>query len=87
MSEDWLLTVADLAETLGCSLDQVETLIAEEKLAVVPGPIRRVAHTELRRFVTSMQNGALALGITPLPVPSLLASQPVRIRHEDESAG
>jgi excisionase family DNA binding protein len=87
MSEEWLLTIADVAETLGCSLDQVETLIAEEKLAVAPGPIRRVAHTELREFVTSMQSGALALGVTPLPVQSLLASQPVRIRHEDETAG
>ena len=86
MSEEWLLTVADVAEALGCTLDHVEALIANAQLAATSAPVRRITHTELRRFVTSMQSTALALGVSPLPVSSLLASQPIRVRDEHESA-
>jgi hypothetical protein len=86
MTDDWLLSLSDVAESLGCSHDDVATLIARGELAVTPGPHRRVAHSELRRFVAHMQSSALALGIYPLAVPSLVASQPIRVGDEDQTA-
>lgn len=83
MTNDWLLTLSDVAESLGCSHDHVVTLIAEGQLAVAPGTARRVGHAELRRFVAHMQSRALALGVTPLAVPSLMASQPIPVGHQD----
>jgi hypothetical protein len=86
MNADWLLTVSDVAESLGCSHDDVAALIAGGELEVAPGAPRRVAHSELRRFVAHMQSSALALGVSPLSVPSLVASQPIRVDHEDHTA-
>ena len=87
MTEDWLLSLPDVAESLGCSLDDVVALIVSAELAVAPGPTRRVAHSELRRYVAHMQSSALALGVLPLSSPSLVASQPIRIRDENQAAG
>jgi hypothetical protein len=84
---DWLLSLPDVAESLGCSHDDVATLIARGELEVAPGTARRVAHSELRRFVGQMQSSALALGVSPLPVPSLMASQPIGVGDEDQTAG
>jgi excisionase family DNA binding protein len=85
MIEEWLLTMADVAESLGCSIQFVEKLVADGKLSIAPGHVSRIAHSELRKFVTSMQSEALALGVSPLPVTSLLASQPIHVDHEDET--
>jgi hypothetical protein len=86
MVNDWLLSLPDVAESLGCSHDDVVALIAGAELAVAPGTIRRVAHSELRRYVAHMQSSALALGVSPLSVPSLVASQPIRVGDEDQAA-
>jgi hypothetical protein len=86
MTDEWLLSLPDVAESLGCSHDDVAALIAGAKLAVAPGTALRVAHSELRRFVAHMQSSALALGVSPLSVPSLVASQPIRVGDEDQAA-
>ena len=86
MNDDWLLSFPDVAESLGCSLDDVATLIARRDLEVVPGTTNRVTHSELRRFVAHMQSSALALGVAPLSVPSLLASQPIPFVEQDHTA-
>lgn len=86
MTDDWLLTLPDVAEALDCSHDDVRALIANAQLAVIPGASRRVAHSELRRFVAHMQSSALALGVSPLAVPSLVASQPVGVGDENQTA-
>lgn len=82
---DWLLSLPDVAESLGCTHDDVATLIARGDLGVAPGTTRRVAHSELRRFVAHMQSSALTLGVYPLSVPSLIASQPIGVGDEDHT--
>lgn len=86
MNDDWLLSLADVAESLGCSHDRVVELIASAELEIADGTTRRVAHSELRRFVAHMQSRALALGVSPFSVPSLVASQPIHVRDEDQTA-
>lgn len=86
MTDDWFLTLTDVAESLGCTHDHVVGLITNAELVTAAGAPRRVAHSELRRYVAHMQSSALALGVTPLTVPSLMASQPIRVRHEDDTA-
>lgn len=85
MAEEWLLTVTDVADALGCRHDDVLALIAREELALVPGRTRRISHSELRSFVLRMQTDSLALGRNPLGTPSLLASQPVGIFDDDNA--
>jgi len=82
---DWLLSLTDVAESLGCTHDEVATLIARGDLGVAPGRPRRVAHSELRRYVGHMQSSALALGFSPFSVPSLMASQPIGVSDEDQT--
>jgi hypothetical protein len=82
---DWLLSLPDVAESLGCSHADVAALIARGDLEVAPGTTHRVAHSELRRFVGHMQSSALALGVSPLSIPSLTASQPIGVGDEDQT--
>jgi excisionase family DNA binding protein len=79
MTDEWLLTVADAADSLGCSDDEVLALISLDELAFVPGRRRRIAHSELRAYVARMQGDALALGRHPRGKPSLIASQPIAV--------
>lgn len=83
MNDEWLLTVTDVADALGCGHDDVIALIALDELAFIPGRRRRVAHSELRAYVARMQIDALALGRRPLGQPSLIASQPFRADNND----
>jgi excisionase family DNA binding protein len=83
MNDEWLLTVADVADALGSCHDDVIALIALGELEFVPGRRRRIAHSELRAYVARMQTDALALGRKPLGEPSLIASQPIRTNNDD----
>jgi hypothetical protein len=79
MTDEWLLTVADVAESLGCTHDDVLALVSLDELTFVPGRRRRIAHSELRGYVARMQEDALALGRHPRGKPSLIASQPIAV--------
>ena len=76
MTEEWLLSVADVAEVLGTSREHVASFIASERLTVIPGRRTRVAHSALVEFVAEMQRDALMLGRDPDFTPTLLASRP-----------
>lgn len=82
MSDEWLLSLSDVAEALGCGRTTVLELIDRGDLVVAPGRRLRVAHSELRAFVEHMQSGALSLGVEPIGEPGLLASQPTGLLHE-----
>lgn len=82
MSDEWLLSITDVAEALGCGRTTVLELIERGELDVVPGRRLRVAHSALRAFVEHMQNGALSLGVEPIGVPGLLASQPTGLLND-----
>lgn len=82
MSDEWLLSIADVADALGCGRSTVLDMIDRGELAVVPGRRIRIAHSELRTFVEHMQRGALSLGIEPVGEPGLLASQPTGFFHD-----
>ncbi len=83
MSDEWLLSLADVAEALRCTRDEVTVLIARRDLATIPGRHPRVAHTELVRFVAEAQRAALALGQDPIFEPSLIALRPAVFLDDD----
>ena len=76
MTEEWLLTVADVAEVLGISKDEVSSFIARNELTVTPGRRIRIAHSAVVEFVTTMQQDALTLGRELDFEPSIIASRP-----------
>ncbi len=84
MVEEWMLTVADVAEVLGTSREKVAAIIAREELPVVPGRRVRVTHTAVIEFVSAMQRDALMLGREPDFVPSIVGSRPFTIVDEDD---
>lgn len=83
MAEEWMLTVADVAEVLGTSRENVSALIAREELPVVPGRRVRVTHAAVIEFVAAMQYDALMLGREPDFAPSIVASRPFAILDDD----
>ena len=87
MAEEWMLTVADLAEVLGTSREKVAAIIAREEIPVVPGRTVRVTHAAVIEFVTAMQRDALMLGRDPDFVPSIVGSRPFAIVDEDGPQG
>ncbi|MEY4898378.1 MAG: hypothetical protein RL294_189 [Actinomycetota bacterium] len=85
MTEEWLLTVADAAEVLGTSREQVAGFIARDELPVAPGRRVRVAHAAVVEFVAAMQRDALMLGKEPHFVPSIVGSGPFAIVDENDT--
>jgi excisionase family DNA binding protein len=83
MVEEWMLTVADVAEVLGTSRENVSELIERHELRVVPGRRVRVTHAAVIEFVAAMQHDALMLGREPDFVPSIVASRPFAILDEN----
>lgn len=87
MTEEWMLTVADVAEVLGTSRERVAGFIAREELLVVPGRKIRVTHAALAEFVASRQREALMLGQDPDFVPSILGLRPATVIDENNPDG
>ena len=87
MAEEWILTVADVAEVLGTSRERVAGLIARDELRVVPGRKIRVTHTAVAEFVASRQRDALMLGQEPDFVPSILGLRPAIVIDENNPDG
>jgi excisionase family DNA binding protein len=83
MAEEWMLTVADVAEVLGTTREKVVGFIEREELAVVPGRSVRVAHAAVIEFVAATQRDALMLGREPDFVPSIVGSRPFAIVDEN----
>jgi excisionase family DNA binding protein len=83
MAEEWMLTVADVAEVLGTSRENVSGLIARDELPVVPGRRVRVTHAAVIKFVAAMQHDDLMLGREPDFAPSIVASRPFAILDEN----
>jgi excisionase family DNA binding protein len=79
MTEEWFLTLTDVADALACTRGQVDELIERGELTLAPGRQRRIAHSELCAFVTRIQSDAMALGVEPFFTPSLVASRPTTI--------
>jgi excisionase family DNA binding protein len=79
MTEEWMLTVADVAEVLGTSREKVAGFIARCELPVAPGRKVRITHTAVVEFVNAMQRDALTLGREPDFVASIVGSQPSAI--------
>ena len=77
MTDDWMLTLTDVAEVLGCTRDDVLAAIAEGHLRVMSGRKVRVSHRDLLEFVAATQRAALTLGSSSLFEPNLIASRPV----------
>jgi excisionase family DNA binding protein len=84
MAEEWMLTVADVAEVLGTSRENVAGFIARKELPVVPGRRVRVTHAAVIEFVAAMQLDALMLGRDPDFVPSLVGSRPITITDKND---
>ena len=76
MTDDWMLTLTDVAEVLGCTRDDVLAAITEGHIRVIPGRKVRVAHRDLLEFVAATQRAALSLGSTPPFEANLIASRP-----------
>lgn len=87
MTEEWMLTVADVAEVLGTSRECVAGFIASEELRVVPGRRVRVTHTAVAEFVAARQRDALTLGLEPDFAPSILGSRPTAVVDQNDSDG
>jgi excisionase family DNA binding protein len=87
MVEEWMLTVADVAEVLGTSRERVAGLIARDELRVVPGRKIRVTHTAVAEFVASRQRDALMLGQEPDFAPSILGLRPAIVIDEHNPDG
>lgn len=87
MTEEWMLTVADVAEVLGTSREDVAGFIARDELRVAPGRRVRVAHSAVIEFVAAMQREALMLGKDPDCAPSILGSRPVTIVEQNNPQG
>jgi hypothetical protein len=87
MSEEWMLTVADVAEVLGTSREIVAGFIAREELSVVPWRRVRVTHTAVAEFVAARQRAALMLGQEPDFAPSILGSRPPAVTDENNPDG
>jgi excisionase family DNA binding protein len=77
MTNDWTLTLTDVADVLACTREDVLAAIDEGHLRVMPGRKVRVAHRDLLEFVAATQRAALSLGSMPLFEPNLIASRPV----------
>ena len=77
MTDDWMLTLTDVADVLGCTRDDVLAAISEGHIRVMPGRKVRVSHRDLLEFVASTQRAALSLGSTPIFEPNLIASRPI----------
>ncbi len=87
MTEEWLLTVEDVAEVLGTTRDTVVAIIAREELPVEPGRKVLVSHAAVKEYVAAMQRDALMLGREPEFVPSILGSRPCSVIDEDDTQG
>jgi excisionase family DNA binding protein len=87
MTEEWMLTVADVAEVLGTSREHVAGFIARDELRVEPGRKIRIAHAALAEFVASRQRDALMLGQEPDFVPSILGLRPASVVDENHPDG
>jgi len=85
MTEEWMLTVADVAEVLGTSRENVSAIIARDELPLVPGRRVRVTHAALIEFVSAMQRDALMLGREPDYLPSIVGSRPITFVDKDDS--
>ena len=83
MNDEWILSVADLIEALGCTRDDIVQFLGRgELLAARTEPIG-IAHSELCRFVDAHRRDALQLGTAPRidPAVSVLHLAP----FDDES--
>lgn len=76
MNDDWILTVADLIELLGCSREDIlEFLHAGELRAVTTSPLG-FAHDEVRRFTEAHLVESLQRGSAPRIAPEFTVSRP-----------
>jgi hypothetical protein len=76
MNDDWILSAADVADALHCTIDDVRGFIESGDLAAPSRNPVRVRHVDLRVFVRTRQRDALTLGVTPDVNPDVLASRP-----------
>lgn len=79
MTDEWFLTLTDVAEALDCSRAHVEELIERGELTLEPGRPPRVAHGTVCAFVSRMQSEAITLGIEPRVAPSFAVSRPTDV--------
>jgi excisionase family DNA binding protein len=84
MTEEWMLTVADVAEVLGTAREQVSAIIARGELPVVPGRRVRITHAAVIEYVAAMQRDALTLGREPDFIASIVGSRPLTIVDQDD---
>lgn len=84
MTDEWILSVADIADALHCTVDDVLAAVGSGELpAQSTNPIR-VSHDDLRTFVRDRQRDALILGTSTSFSPDVLASRPGGPLHDDE---
>lgn len=68
---EWTLSLADVAEALGCEIEHVKRFIRNGEIETIPGTVVRVSEAALRDFVRQKQLTDLALADEPLIRPSL----------------
>ena len=73
---EWNLSLADVAEALGCEIEQVKQFIRDGEIETLPGAVVGVGEGALRDFVMHRQMTDLALAVEPLIHPGIVWSRP-----------
>lgn len=83
MNDEMWLSPTDVAEALGCSVQDVLESITSGSLRARHQHGWWVAHSDLAGFIAEHQRTAIELGFTPVFLPEFAVSRPVNDDSDD----